>query len=222
LVEFAADDAVQVLVLAGAGGRAFVSGADISEFDKRRSSSEQAESYSARTTNVFTILRELEKPTIAKIQGYCMGGGVALALACDIRIAADDGKFAIPAAKLGLAYREDFTRWLVEAVGPAFAKEILYSGERFDAAEAQRIGLVNHVVAAAELDDYVAGFAKGIAAKAPLTVKASKGTINEILKGEACDSELIKRLQATCYDSADFKEGRKAFAEKRPPEFKGR
>jgi enoyl-CoA hydratase/carnithine racemase len=223
LRSFAADGEVRVVVLTGAGGKAFVSGADISEFEKTRSNAAQAERYSERGGTLYSVLHEMEKPTIAMIQGYCMGGGLALAAACDLRFASEDSQFAIPAAKLSIAYRPDFVRWVVDLVGPSRAKDILFSARRIMAPEALQIGLVNRVVPAGELDKLTRDYCATVAGNAPLSIRASKLTIDELSKPEReQDAAKIQRLGQECFDSEDFKEGRTAFMEKRKPMWKGR
>jgi len=223
LESYASDPEVRVVVLTGAGGKAFVSGADISEFEKTRSNAAQAESYSQRGGNLYDVLRNLEKPTIAMIDGYCMGGGLALAAACDLRFASENSTFAIPAAKLSIAYRFDFVGWVVDLVGPSRAKDILFSARRLQAAEALQMGLVNRVVPAAELDKMTREYCATVAGNAPLSIRASKLTINELTKPESeRDVEKCHRLSRECFDSADFKEGRTAFMEKRKPVWQGR
>jgi len=223
LVSYASDPEVRVVVLTGAGGKSFVSGADISEFEKTRSNAAQAERYSERSGGLYGVLRDMEKPTIAMIQGYCMGGGLALAAACDLRFASDDSQFAIPAAKLSIAYRPDFVGWVVDLVGPSRAKDILFSARRLKADEALQIGLVNRVVPAGELDKMTREYCATVAGNAPLSIRASKLTINELCKAERDqDVGKIQRLAKDCFDSEDFKEGRTAFMEKRKPVWKGR
>jgi enoyl-CoA hydratase/carnithine racemase len=219
----AADPDVRVIVVHGAGGKAFVSGADISEFEKNRSNAEQAEKYSDRSGGLYDVLHNVEKPTIAMIQGYCMGGGLALAAACDLRFASEDSQFAIPAAKLSIAYRPDFVAWVKDLVGPSRAKDILFSARRIMAPEALQIGLVNRVVPAAELEKMTREYCAVVAGNAPLSIRASKLTINELSKPESeQDAKKIQRLSSECFDSADFKEGRTAFMEKRKPVWQGR
>jgi enoyl-CoA hydratase len=221
--DFERDDEVRVIVVSGAGGRAFVSGADISEFKERRASEEAAAAYAKTSEGARLKLQETLKPTIAMIRGYCIGGGVATALACDMRIAAEGSKFGIPAAKLGLGYAYDGIKRLVDLVGAAYAREIFFTARQFTAAEALRMGLVNQVVADGELETYVENYCATIASNAPLTVKAAKVAIREALKDEgARDLALCKRLVEECFASADYTEGRTAFMEKRKPVFTGR
>jgi enoyl-CoA hydratase len=220
---YAADDNVRVVVLTGAGEKAFMSGADISEFEKNRANAQQAEKYAETAGGVHGAVRNLQKPTIAMIRGYCMGGGLALAAACDLRFTADNGLFAIPAARLSIAYRLDFLSWVVELVGPSAAKDILYSARRLKADEALQIGLVNRVVPAAELEKNTRDYCAALVENAPLSMRATKVVIGELLKdGTKRDEGLCERVSAECFDSADFKEGRQAFMEKRKPVWKGR
>ncbi|HEY1259017.1 MAG TPA: enoyl-CoA hydratase [Stellaceae bacterium] len=221
--DFEKDDAVRVIVVSGAGGRAFVSGADISEFKERRASEEAAAAYARVSEGARQRLQETLKPTIAMIRGYCIGGGVGTALACDLRIAAEGSRFGIPAAKLGLGYAYDGIKKLVDLVGPAYAREIFYTARQFTAEEALRMGLVNRVVPADALEAHVAECCAMIAGNAPLTVRAAKVTIREALKDESLrDLELCKRLVDECFASQDYIEGRTAFMEKRKPVFNGR
>jgi enoyl-CoA hydratase/carnithine racemase len=221
--DFERDDAIRVIVVSGAGGRAFVSGADISEFKERRASEDAAAAYAKISEGARLRLQETPKPTIAMIQGYCIGGGVATALACDLRIAAEGSKFGIPAAKLGLGYAYDGIKKLVDLVGPAYAREIFFTARQFTAEEALRMGLVNRVVAADTLEAVVSECCASIAGNAPLTVRAAKAAIREALKDESQrDLALCKRLVEECFASADYTEGRTAFMEKRRPVFYGR
>jgi enoyl-CoA hydratase len=220
---FAADDEVRVVVLQGAGGKAFVSGADISEFEEQRSSGPTIRDYDAVADAASLALRELGKPTIAMIRGYCLGAGVALALCCDLRIAAEGSSFAVPAAKLGLGYEFDGVRRLVEVVGPSFAREIFYTARQFSAQEAAGMGLVNRVLPPESLDDYVRDYAVTIAGNAPLTVASIKTLVAEVLKDpDERDRKLCEDVVARCFASADYVEGRRAFMEKRKPKFEGR
>jgi enoyl-CoA hydratase/carnithine racemase len=220
--EFAKDDTARVLIVTGAGDRAFVSGADISEFESKRNNAEAAAEYAAISNRMFHAIHDVEKPTIAMIHGFCFGGGVALAAACDMRVCSEDALFSIPAAKLGIGYRVDFTRWIMELVGPAYAKEILYTARRFTAAEAHHMGLVNRVLPKEELQDYVLSDAHLMAENAPLSLKVSKVVVGENLKDPA-ERDLAKceRAIAACMESDDYKNARRAFMEKRKPVFTG-
>jgi len=207
----------------GAGGKAFVSGADISEFKEKRANEEAAAAYSKVSEAARLKLHETLKPTIAMIRGYCIGGGLATAIGCDIRIAAEGSRFGIPAAKLGLGYAYDGIKKLIDLVGPAHAREIFYTARQFTAEEALRMGLVNQVVPDGELETYVNNYCDMIATNAPLTVRSAKVNIREALKDEAArDLALCKRLVDECFASGDYAEGRTAFMEKRKPVFKGR
>lgn len=220
---FAADDEVRVIVVTGAGEKAFSAGADISEFAEKRASPEQIAHYDRTARRACEDLAEIDKPTLAMVRGYCIGGGAEIALCCDIRIASEDARFGIPAARLGLAYRWEDVHPLVGLVGPSFAKEILFTGRQFDAAEARDMRLVNRVVPGTELEARVDDYARRIASNAPLTVRAAKRTVAEAMKdpGER-DLDTVRALVEECFASEDYAEGRRAFMEKRKPEFKGR
>ena len=223
LADFAEDPDIHLVVLTGAGEKSFVSGADISEFDKKRATPELAAEYAARSRKTYEDLRNFPKPTIAGIRGYCFGGGVAIAVACDLRFAAVDAVFSIPAARLGIGYRADFTSWVVEAVGPANAKEMLITAKRYDAAEAFRMGLVHRVAPVADFEAGFAEYVATIADNAPLAMRASKAIVNQVAGGLAdADLDLCKRLSEACTASEDYREGRRAFMEKRRPVFRGR
>lgn len=220
---FEADASVRCIVLTGAGDKAFVSGADISQFDKLRSDADAQRDYSRQTAGGRLKLASFPKPVIAEIRGFCMGGGLGIAMSCDIRIAAEGSQFGIPAAKLGIAYGFDMVRHLVDLVGPAHAHMILMTGERFDAAEAAHVGLVNKVVAADALAGEVARLTATLAANAPLSLYANKRTVQAVLQDRADrDMAAINAAMADCFDSADYQEGRRAFMEKRKPAFRGR
>ena len=220
---FEDDKDVRVIVMTGAGGKAFVSGADISKFEDERASTEALARYTRATEGAAQALTSIAKPTIAMINGYCLGGGVAVALSCDLRMCSDTPRFAIPAARLGIGYGYAHLRRLVDHVGPAFAKEILFTARHFDAGEALAMGLVNRVVPSAELESTVAEVAESIAENAPLTLAAAKVVVGEVLKDPAeRDLEACDRVVRECFDSADYVEGRRAFLEKRQPRFGGR
>ena len=222
LDDFAADDAVRVVVLTGAGGKAFVSGADISKFESERANLEGARAYGAKSEGAYASIYEFPKPTIAMIRGYCIGGGLGLATCCDLRICSDNSRFAVPAAKLGLGYGYTGLKRLVDIVGPSFAKEIFYTARQFDAKEAHAMGLVNRVVPEAELESAVKSITDMICANAPLTIKAVKFTVGEILKdeGQRSVARTVEMVEQ-CFVSRDYNEGRSAFMEKRKPVFTG-
>ncbi|MEO7762218.1 MAG: enoyl-CoA hydratase [Casimicrobiaceae bacterium] len=221
--DYAKDDAIRVIVVKGAGDRAFVSGADISEFKEKRSSPETTLMYNQTSGKANEKLHNVGKPTIAMIRGYCIGGGVGLATSCDLRIAAVGATFGVPAAKLGLGYEFSGVKKLIDIVGPAFAKEIFYTARQFTAEEAVTMGLVNRLVPAAQLDAYVRECALAIAANAPMTVASIKTIVNEALKDESRrDMALCRQVVERCFNSEDYIEGRTAFMEKRTPKFKNR
>jgi enoyl-CoA hydratase len=222
LDDFAADDDIRVVVLTGAGGKAFVSGADISKFGSERANLEAQKVYGKRVDEAYAAVADFPKPTIAMIRGYCIGGGLGLATCCDLRFASDNSRFAVPAAKLGLGYGYTGLKRLVDIVGPAFAKEIFYTARQFDAEEARIMGLVNRVVPTAELENHVKGVTDMICANAPLTIKAVKITVGEIVK-EDSRRNIARTAEAVeqCFASRDFTEGRTAFMEKRKPVFTG-
>lgn len=223
IADFERDDAVRVIVVRGAGEKSFVSGADISKFDDERAEKEAVQRYDAATEGAYSALRATAKPTIAMIQGYCIGGGANLAVCCDLRICSDTARFAIPAARLGLGYGYSRVRRLLDVVSPAFAKEIFFTARQFDAEEARIMGLVNRVVPQAELVTFVTDYARQIASNAPLTVSSIKRIVGEALMDPADrDLALCERLVRECFESEDYAEGRRAFAEKRKPHFKGR
>jgi enoyl-CoA hydratase/carnithine racemase len=223
LVELRDDEAVRVVIMRGAGGKAFVSGADISQFEKTRHNAAASEDYAKRSAAERALLADYPKPTIACIQGFCLGGGMQVAMLADIRIASHDSQFGIPAAKLGIAYGYDGLRNLVSLVGPSWARLLMYTGMRIDAVEALRIGLVERVIPEGELWGETMAIAHAISENAPLAVKAAKITIAEVLKDESRrDMDAINAIGTACMDSEDFREGRQAFMDKRKPQFRGR
>jgi enoyl-CoA hydratase/carnithine racemase len=219
----AKDDSVRMVVLSGEGGKSFVSGADISQFEDMRAAKEAVKKYEAMAEAALQGIYEFEKPTVACIQGYCIGGGVNVAICCDIRIASSNSTFAIPAAKLGLGYRYSAMKNLTDLVGPGHAKDIFFTARRLDAAEALRIGLINRVADSDKLDALLGEYTTAICQNAPLTIKAGKRIIREVLKADAdIDMDLCQELIKDCFESEDYAEGRRAFMEKRKPVFKGK
>jgi enoyl-CoA hydratase len=221
LADYESDPRIRVIVLAGAGDKAFVSGADISQFEKERASEDAVQRYEELAERAQATLQGCDKPVIAMIRGYCLGGGLNIAVLCDIRIAADDARFGIPAAKMGLGYRASSMKNLVDIVGAAYAREIMITARQFNAAEAKEMGLANRVVAVSDLESFTKKLCEEIAGNAPLTLRASKRIIREIVK-TPYDAAKCKAWAKECFDSEDYKEGRKAFMEKRKPAFKGK
>jgi enoyl-CoA hydratase/carnithine racemase len=221
--DFDNDDRIRVIVVSGAGGKAFVSGADISEFKEKRNSPEAVAAYTKISENARLKLQNTPKPTIALIRGYCIGGGLSTALACDLRIAATGSRFGVPAAKLGLGYGYDGIKKLIDLVGPAAAMEIFYTARQFSGEEALGMGLINQLVAPEELDAYVRDYCDRIAENAPLTVRSVKTIVHEAVTDESRrDLAKCKAAVEVCFASADYVEGRTAFMEKRKPNFTGR
>jgi enoyl-CoA hydratase/carnithine racemase len=216
------DDNVRVVVLSGEGGKAFVSGADISQFEDMRAAKEAVKRYEAMAEAALQGIYEFGKPTIARIQGYCIGGGMNVAICCDIRLAAENSVFSIPASRLGLGYRYSAMKNLTDLVGPGFAKDIFFTARRLDTAEALRIGLINRVAPVEGLDALLAEYTTAITTGAPLTIKAGKRIIRDVLKADDADMDLARKLILECFESEDYAEGRKAFMEKRKPVFKGK
>ncbi len=220
---FEQDPEIRVIVLSGEGDKAFVSGADVSQYEKQRSSAEGIQYYEEIAGRVQERFQSCDKVTIAMIRGYCLGAGVNIALSCDLRLAADDARLGIPAAKLGLGYRASSLKNLVDTVGPGNAREVLITGRHFSAEEAKAMGLAHRVAPAAELEALVFEYCSMIAVNAPLTIRASKRIIRELLKsGTAFDATACAALVKQCFESQDYIEGRRAFMEKRKPVFQGK
>lgn len=217
---FEKDASVRCVVLEGAGGKAFVSGADISQFEKSRSDADAQKEYGRLTLGGREKLANFPKPVIAKIQGFCMGGGLGIAMSCDMRIAGEGSEFGIPAARLGIAYSYDMVGNLVALVGPSNAHMILMTGDRFPATDALHFGLINKLVPADQLDQVVGKITAQLAINAPLSLLANKRTVRAVL-ADAPDIAAIDAATDACFNSADYAEGRKAFMEKRKPVFTG-
>jgi enoyl-CoA hydratase len=216
------DPEVRVVVLRGAGDKAFSAGADISQFKEKRSGTEAVKAYNEAADAANLALRECAKPTIALIRGYCIGGGTAIAVGCDIRIAGENARFGVPAAKLGLGYRFDGINRLASIVGPAYTAEVFFTARQFSAQEALQMGLVNRVLPDGEVEQYVLDYANTIGANAPLTIAAVKRSLIEFNKDPAArDLARTQRMVEACFASEDYKEGQAAFMEKRKPQFKG-
>jgi enoyl-CoA hydratase/carnithine racemase len=217
-----ADADIRLVVFSGAGEKAFVSGADISQFEDMRAAREAVSTYEAMAENALMGIYQFSKPTLSCIRGYCIGGGVNVAISCDIRIASSDSVFSIPAARLGLGYRYSAMKNLVDLIGPGAAKDLFFTARKIDAAEAKSLGLVSRVCEADQLDTLLQEYTSALAANAPLTVQAGKAITAEIMKPSAdLNRELCQSLIKGCFESEDYAEGRKAFMEKRKPVFRG-
>lgn len=218
-----ADERVRIVVFSGAGEKAFVSGADISQFEDQRAAREAVTHYEALAEDALMAIYRCAKPTLACIRGWCIGGGVNVAISCDIRIAASDAVFSIPAARLGLGYRYSALKNLVDLIGVGAAKDLFFTARRIDAAEAHRLGLVTRTAAPEALAALLAEYTGALADNAPLTVMAGKSIIGEILKPSPdLDAERCRALIRGCFESEDYAEGRRAFMAKRKPRFTGR
>ncbi len=222
LATLEADPAIRVIVLRGSGDRAFSAGADISEFETARTGA-SASDYDALNHAAFAALEGANKPTIAMIHGFCLGGGLGIAACCDLRLTDDKAQFAIPAAKLGIGYNPRWVRPLLALAKPAHVKELLFTGRRFSATEALAMGLVNRVYTVSDLEHETRALAREIVGNAPLSIAAAKAAIDDLTRHpETADTTKLDALVARCFDSDDYAEGRRAFLEKRKPKFEGK
>ena len=224
VADLAADDAIRVVILRGAGEQAFVAGADISQFKDRRRNAADEEEYRRISGAGSQSLASLGKPLLAMIHGFCIGGGVSIAITCDMRIAADDARFGIPAARLGLGYHYHGMEKLMSLIGPAYTKELFFTARTdFSAPDALRMGLVNQVVPKADLERFTRDYATMMSRNAPLTLRSAKASVDQLVRPEERrDYAMLDRLIKDCFDSQDYQEGVKAFSEKRRPQFQGR
>jgi enoyl-CoA hydratase/carnithine racemase len=224
VADLSADPAIRVVILRGAGEAAFVAGADISQFKDRRRNAADEEEYRRISGAGSEALARLGKPLVAMIHGFCIGGGVSIAISCDLRIAADDARFGIPAARLGLGYHYKGMEKLMSLIGPAYTKELFFTARTdFSAPDALRMGLVNQVVPKADLERFTRDYALTMSRNAPLTLRSAKASVDQLLRPEdRRDYVLLDKLIKDCFDSQDYQEGVKAFSEKRRPQFQGR
>jgi enoyl-CoA hydratase/carnithine racemase len=221
--ELSKDDGVRAIVYRGAGVEAFASGADISEFTENRKDTDSAIRYNRETHAAYEAIRYCPKPTVAMVFGFCMGGAMAIAMACDLRFAAEGSKFGIPAAKLSIVYGVESVGQLVDLVGPAYAKDILYSARTVPADEALRIGFIQRLLPAADLERLTYDYLRTVAANAPLSVRGAKVAVQHYLEGlDDARMKHLTELATEAYESHDYREGTRAFLDKRPPRFLGR
>lgn len=223
LAQAEVDDRVRLVVFSGAGEKAFVSGADISQFEDMRAARQAVARYEEMAENALMGIYRFSKPTLACIRGYCIGGGVNVAMSCDLRIASSDAVFSIPAARLGLGYRYSALKNLVDLVGPGVAKDLFFTARRIGAAEAKDVGLINRVAEPDQLEALLGEYRTALGANAPLTVRAGKAIIAQVLKpSPEIDHDHCRQLILECFQSEDYTEGRMAFMEKRKPVFRGK
>ena len=223
MAQFDADPEVRCIAFRGAGGEAFCAGADISEFEANRSAESSVHEYDNLLDQVLHAIQDSRKPSVAMIYGFCLGGGLEIALACDLRYGAASAQFGIPAAKLGLAYNVEGHKRLLETVGHARAREIMFLGRRYDAEEAFAMGLVHRIFPTPELETRVRQILLDLADNAPLSIANSKTIIEEYVKSSGVpDAERMHAAMERCARSADYAEGRRAFMEKRKPRFEGK
>jgi enoyl-CoA hydratase len=219
----AKDDSIRAIVYRGAGTDAFASGADISEFAENRRDTDTALRYGAQWEAAYTAVRDCPKPTVAMVYGYCMGGAMAIAMACDLRFAAEGAKFGIPAARLSIIYGADPVGQLVDLVGPAYAKDILFSARAVGDREALAIGFIQRLVPADQLEALTYEYLAKVADNAPLSVRGAKQTVESYLAGLTPERrERLRALALDTFESEDYREGTRAFLDKRPPRFQGR
>jgi enoyl-CoA hydratase len=217
------DDRVRLVVFSGAGEKAFVSGADISQFEDMRAAREAVAQYETMAEAALMGIYNFSKPTLACIRGFCVGGGVNVAISCDLRIASSDSVFFIPAARLGLGYRHSAMRNLVDLIGPGAAKDLFFTARKIDAFEAKSLGLISRVCAPEALPALLTEYTTALADNAPLTVRAAKTVMRELLKPAAdFDAAMCQQAIRDCFESEDYAEGRRAFMEKRKPVFTGK
>jgi enoyl-CoA hydratase len=222
MADFVADPDIRVVVLRGDGDKAFVSGADISQFEQKRGTKDAIAQYDQASYRANAAILSCPKPTVAMIQGYCVGGGLGIALCCDLRFAADNSRFAIPAGRLGLGYKYDGVKRLVDVVGPSYAREIFYTARQFNVDEALAMRLINRSFDVAELPNAITELCERIGNNAPLTLRAVKLAVEAALTDSAArDRAAVDAAVDACFASDDYKEGRRAFVEKRPPRFRG-
>jgi enoyl-CoA hydratase/carnithine racemase len=217
------DESVRAIVYRGAGTEAFASGADISEFTENRKDVESSVRYGQQTEAAYSAIRECPKPTVAMIHGFCMGGAMAIAMACDLRFGAEGSRYGIPAARLNILYGSSAVAQLVDLVGPAYAKDILFSARTIEDREALAIGLIQRLLPPAELEAYTYDYLRRVADNAPMSVRGTKRMIGFIAEGLTdADREELRKIALEMFVSEDYKEGTRAFLEKRPPRFQGR